>query len=571
MHTSDFFLNTLRETPGDAETISHQLMLRAGLIRKLASGVYTWLPLGLRVLRKVENIVREEMNRIGALELLMPAVQPAELWQETDRWDKFGSELLKIRDRHERNFCFGPTHEEVITDLMRRELSSYKQLPLTVYQIQMKFRDEIRPRFGVMRSREFLMKDAYSFHMDPLTLRQTYQNMYEAYTQIFTRLGLKFCAVLADTGVMGGKFSHEFQVLADSGEDVIAYSDQGDYAANIEHATALAPEAKLVEPQAPLEKFATPNLKTIQALTEALNIAPQHTVKTLIVKGAESPLIALVLRGDHELNPVKVAKIKEIAQPLCFANELEIKDHLGCEVGSIGVVGLKLPMIVDRDAAVLTDFVCGANEDGYHYRFVNWGRDAQLDTPADLRNVVEGDLSPNGDGRLKLARGIEVGQVFELGDGYSRKMNLTVLDANGKSVHPLMGCYGIGVTRVVAAAIEQHYDDRGIIWPESMAPFQVVLVPIRWHDSKPVQRAVEDLYHSLRSLGVEVLLDDRKERPGVLFADMDLIGIPHRIVVSEKGLDQGIVEYKARADQQTQEWPLRNAVAELKSRLQGFV
>lgn len=547
MLVSQFLLATVKETPADAEVISHQLMLRAGMIRKLASGLYTWLPLGLRVLRKVEHIVREEMNRAGALELLMPAVQPAELWEESGRWDKYGKELLRIVDRHERNFCFGPTHEEVITDLVRRELKSYKQVPMNLYQIQTKFRDEIRPRFGVMRAREFTMKDAYSFDIDEDGMKASYQKMYDAYMAIFTRLGLKFRPVLADTGSIGGAHSHEFQVLAESGEDLIVYSDGSDYAANIEKAESLAPEMERATPNGELEKFETKGLKTINALHEAMNVEPKNGVKTLIVKGENDPLVALILRGDHELNELKAEKHPLVAEPLTMATDDEIKNAIGALPGSLGVVNLPMPMIVDRDAAVLANFVCGANEDDYHFKNVNWERDAKCENMFDLRNVVEGDASPDGQGVLKFARGIEVGHVFQLGDKYSKAMNATVLAESGKATQLQMGCYGIGISRIVAAAIEQNHDDRGIIWPQAMAPFDVVIVPMNMHKSYRVREAAEKLYNELKASGFEVLFDDRKERPGVMFADSELIGIPHRIVIGERGLDEGTFEYKHRA------------------------
>lgn len=550
MRTSQYFLGTLREIPADAEIISHQLMLRAGMIRKLASGLYTWLPLGLRVLRKVEKVVREEMNRIGAMEVLMPAIQPAELWQESGRWEKFGTDLLKVQDRHKRDFCVGPTHEEVITDLVRREIRSYKQLPATFYQIQTKFRDEIRPRFGVMRAREFLMKDAYSFHLDRSSLEETYVAMYDAYSKIFTRLGLRFRVVQADTGAIGGFLSHEFQVLADAGEDLIAYSDGSDYAANIELATALDPlQSKRAAATAKMEKVATPGQYTITAIADFLKADVKKTVKTLLVEGKEDSIVALVLRGDHELNTVKAEKLPQVVAPLKFASPEKIRKVIGCNIGSIGPVGLKVPVIVDRDAAMISDFICGANEDDQHFINVNWERDVPLATIADIRNVVEGDLSPDGQGKLKFARGIEVGHIFQLGDKYSEALHATVLDESGRSVVLTMGTYGIGVSRIIGAAIEQHHDEQGIIWPEAMAPFQVAIVPIDFHKSYRVKDATEKLYKELQAAGLEVLLDDRKERAGVMFADMDLIGIPHRLVISERNLDAGKIEYKARGSE----------------------
>lgn len=546
MLTSQFLLANLKETPSDAELVSHQLMLRAGLIRKLASGLYTWLPMGVRVLKKVEAIVREEMERAGALEILMPAVQPAELWEETGRWKDYGNELLKIKDRHDRLFCFGPTHEEVITSLMRNELNSYKQLPLNCFQIQTKFRDEIRPRFGVMRAREFMMKDAYSFHVDTASLAETYEVMKQAYAATFTRLGLRFRAVLADTGQIGGAYSHEFQVLADSGEDVVVYSDGSDYAANIERAESLAPKMDRQASNKAIDKIATPGLKTIQALADKMNFAPEKGVKTLIVKGVRDSLVALVLRGDHTLNTIKAEKCEEVAVPLTMATDEEINAAIGCGPGSIGPVNLPISYIVDRDAACLVDFTCGANEDDFHFVNVNWERDVACEHIADLRAVVEGDLSPDGQGKLRFARGIEVGHVFQLGDKYSRSMNLTVLGEDGKALHPQMGCYGIGVSRIVAAAIEQNHDENGIIWPYAMAPFQVMIVPMQMHKSYRVRETAMKIYAALKEAGFEVLLDDRKERPGVMFATADLIGIPHRLVVSDRGLDTGTIEYKAR-------------------------
>ena len=563
MLTSQFLLATLKEIPADAELVSHQLMLRAGLIRKLASGLYTWLPLGMRVLQKVETIVREEMEKAGALEMLMPAIQPAELWHESGRWEDYGNELLKMQDRHERQFCFGPTHEEVITQLMRNELNSYKQLPLNIFQIQVKFRDEIRPRFGVMRAREFLMKDAYSFHTNNESLEATYQKMFTAYTAIFTRLGLKFRSVLADSGQIGGAVSQEFQVIAQSGEDVIVYSDGSDYAANLERAESLAPDQKRVTSKNKMEKFATPGLKTITALQEKMNIPAEKGVKTLIVNGADNDLVALILRGDHTLSAIKAGKLKEIAKPFTLADEAVIKKTLGCGVGSLGPVNLKIKTIVDRDAAVLVDFVCGANEDDFHFKNVNWGRDCDATVVADLREVVEGDLSPDGKGRLQFARGIEVGHIFQLGDKYSRSMQLTVLDENGKAIFPKMGCYGIGISRIVAAAIEQNHDDKGIIWPQPIAPFQIVIVPVQMHKSHRVHDKAFELYNALKTAGFSVLMDDRKERPGVMFATMDLIGIPHRIIVSERGIDAGTVEIKARTSDSSEDVAFDQVVKKL--------
>ncbi len=544
MRRSQYFIVTLRETPNDADTISQQLMLRAGLIRKLASGLYTWLPLGLRVLKKVKAIVREEMNAINGQEVLMPTIQPAELWQETERWEKYGRELLKINDRHERQFCFGPTHEEVVTDLMRNELSSYKQLPVTFYQIQVKFRDEIRPRFGVMRAREFVMKDAYSFHLDEASLHQTYQNMYQAYSKIFTRLGLKFRPVEADTGSIGGNSSHEFQVLANSGEDLIFYSNQSQYAANIEQATAARPQTQVASGQL-LEKVSTPNRRSIAEVSEFLNRSPQEMVKCVLVKGKKHPVIAFILRGDHELNEIKAEKIADVAQPLTMATPEEIIQAIGAEPGFIGPIGMTIPFYVDYDAAALADFICGANETDFHLINANW-HDIH-DITKDLRKVVVGDQSPDGQGTLESARGIEVGHIFALGTTYSEKMHLNVLNEQGQETVPLMGCYGIGVSRIVAAAIEQNHDERGIIWPKSMAPFQVGLIGINAHRCDTVREQADAVYKTLIAAGIEVLYDDRNERPGVMFADMELIGIPHRVVISEKLLAQQVLEYKNRA------------------------
>lgn len=562
MKTSNYLLSTLKEVPSDAELISHQLMLRAGMIRKLASGLYSWLPLGLRVLQNVERIVREEMDRSGALEVLMPSVQPAELWQESGRWEQYGPELLRLTDRHQRDFCYGPTHEEVITAIVRDELKSYKQLPLNLYQIQTKFRDEIRPRFGVMRAREFIMKDSYSFDIDPAGMQVAYDKMYGAYTSIFTRLGLSFRAVEADNGSIGGSSSHEFQVLADAGEDLIAYSDGSDYAANIEKATTLF-NTKRPAASVTLEKVSTPTQRTIKAVCEFLNLPEQQSVKVLLVNGHNDELVALVLRGDHTLNEIKAQHHHLIAEPFSFADPEVIEKALGCPTGFIGPVGLKalgIPMIVDHAAAALADFCCGANEQGMHYINANWDRDCAVGEVADLRNVVAGDLSPDGKGQLKLARGIEVGHIFQLGRKYSNTMHATVLDENGQAIELFMGCYGIGVTRVIAAAVEQNYDDRGIIWPDAMAPFQVIIVPMNYHKSHRVREACEKLYDELLAMGLTVLLDDRKERPGVLFADADLIGMPHRIVVGEKGFDNGTVEYKHRRDADNQELPVANIV-----------
>jgi prolyl-tRNA synthetase len=551
MRTSRFPLQTLKEVPADAEIASHRLMLRAGLIRKLAAGLYTWLPLGLRVLRRVEGIVREEMDRAGALELLMPAVQPAELWQESARWEQYGPELLRLADRHGRDFCFGPTHEEIITDLARNELRSYRQLPVNFYQIQTKFRDEIRPRFGVMRAREFLMKDAYSFHLDQDSLQVTYDLMYATYNRIFERCGLDFRAVQADTGAIGGKASHEFHVLADSGEDAIAFSNESDYAANVELAEAVTPPMTRPAPQAAMTLVDTPGAKTIAELVEQFDLPIERTVKTLVVAAAttvDADMVALLVRGDHELNPLKAEKLEAVAEPLRFATEAEIRSAIGAGPGSLGPVNLPIPCIVDRAVSLLADFSAGANIDAKHYFGINWGRDVAPPEVADLRNVVAGDPSPDGQGTLTIARGIEVGHIFQLGEKYSETMRATVLDEAGKAVVMTMGCYGIGVSRVVGAAIEQHHDDRGICWPTALAPFQVALLPMHGGKSAGVREATERLYAALIAAGIDVLLDDRDVRPGVMFADCELIGIPHRVVVGERGLAADEVEYRGRRD-----------------------
>jgi len=564
MRLSRYLLATVKETPADAEIVSHRLMLRAGMIRKLAAGLYTWLPLGLRVLRKVEWVVREEMNRAGAQEVLMPAVQPAELWQESGRWEEYGPELLRIKDRHDREFCFGPTHEEVITDLIRREIRSYKQLPANFYQIQTKFRDEIRPRFGVMRAREFLMKDAYSFHLDGESLQQTYDEMYRTYSRIFSRLGLEFRAVRAHTGAIGGRYSHEFHVLADSGEDAIAFSTESDYAANVELAEAVPPAAPRPAPSAAMRTVETPGKHSIEEVAGFLRVPPRQCVKTLLVRGKEHQVVALLLRGDHELNPVKAARLAEVAEPLAFATAEEIRAAAGCDAGSVGPVGLEIPIIADHSAAAVSDFVCGANRDGVHLTGVNWGRDLPAPQTADLRNVVDGDPSPDGKGVLAIRRGIEVGHIFQLGQKYSEKMNATCLDEQGRSIVMTMGCYGIGVSRIVAAAIEQNYDDRGIIWPQEMAPFTAIVIPVNAHKSDRVRYAAERLYGDLLAAGIETLFDDRAERAGVMFADADLIGIPHRLVVGEKGLDAGTIEYKHRSSSDVRHIPEPDVLALLR-------
>jgi prolyl-tRNA synthetase len=565
MRASRYLIATQKETPADAEIISHQLMLRAGMIRKLAAGLYTWLPMGLRTLRKVERIVREEMDKSGAQEVLMPAVQPAELWEESGRWTQYGGELLRMKDRHGRDFCFGPTHEEVITDLIRNEISSYKELPANFYQVQTKFRDERRPRFGVMRAREFLMKDAYSFHLNAESLNETYELMHRTYCAIFDRFGLDYRAVQADSGAIGGSASHEFHVLASSGEDDIVFSTGSDYAANIEKAEAVAPSGTRPAPVEEMKEVATPDQKTIDAVSQLLGIDATRTVKTLLVKAEADEdgnfgLVALVLRGDHTLNEIKAENLAGVAEPLTMATDEEIEQAVGCKPGSIGPVNLNVPVIVDRSAAHLADFVCGANREGFHLTGVNWERDAALERVEDLRNVVEGDPSPDGKGTLEIRRGIEVGHIFKLGNKYSTAMNATVLDENGKTVIMDMGCYGLGVSRVVAAAIEQNHDENGIIWPDAIAPFQVAIVTLNAHKSPTVAEAGEKLYEQLRQAGYDVLLDDRKERPGVKFADMELIGIPHRFVVSERGLAAGTLEYKGRKDAEKQDVPVAEAL-----------
>ena len=550
MRTSQFPLNTVKETPSDAEIASHKLMIRAGLIRKLAAGLYTWLPLGIRVLRKVEQITREEMEKAGALEVLMPALQPAELWQESGRWEHYGPELARLQDRHGRDFCLGPTHEEIITDLARNEIKSYKQLPITYYQIQTKFRDEIRPRFGIMRSREFIMKDAYSFHLSDDSLQETYDRMYQAYSNIFTRLGLKFRAVLADSGAIGGNLSHEFHVLADSGEDAIAFSTKSDFAANVELAEAITPSSTRPNPKfSEISLINTPNQQTIEEISTFFEINPKECLKTLIVKGDNDNLVALLLRGDHELNPIKAEKIAGIASPFTFATAEEIKQATGAEPGSIGPLNLDMLTIADRSVTVLSDFVCGANETGKHFCHVNWERDLPLPNRIeDLRTVVEGDPSPDGQGSLTLARGIEVGHIFQLGTKYSEAMKASVSNEAGKNQVMTMGCYGIGISRIVAAAVEQAHDDKGILWSEQLAPFQVALCPMNMHKSVRLKEATEKLYHALLAAGIDVLFDDRKVRAGFMFSDMELIGIPHRIVIGDKSLDANQVEYRARTD-----------------------
>ena len=569
MRTSQYLLATQKETPSDAVVISHQLMLRAGMIRKLASGLYTWLPMGLRILRKAEAIVREEMNAAGALEVLMPGIQPAELWQESGRWEEYGPELLRIKDRHGREFCLGPTHEEVITDLCRNELNSYKQLPINLYQIQAKFRDEIRPRFGLMRGREFIMKDAYSFHTDNASLQVTYDRMHEAYCTIFSRLGLNFRPVEADNGSIGGAGSHEFHVLAESGEDDIVFSNGSDYAANIEKAEAVPAETSRPTPTQELRLVDTPDAKTIVQLVEGHDLPIEKTVKTLIVHAAEEgKLIALIIRGDHELNEIKAANHPLVANPLVMAGDAELRNAIGAGAGSLGPVNLPLPCIIDRSVELMSDFAVGANIDDKHYFGVNWERDLPVPTVADLRNVVAGDPSPDGKGTLEIKRGIEVGHIFQLGTKYSEAMKCQVLGENGKPVTLAMGCYGIGVSRVVAAAIEQNNDERGIIWSDALAPFQIALVPLRY-ETEAVREATDTLYAQLTDAGFEVLLDDRdkKTSPGTKFADMELIGIPHRIVVSDRGLAEGNLEYKSRTEAEPQALPVADVLAFLQARI----
>ena len=566
MKLSQLLTSTLREAPADAEIVSHKLMLRAGMIRQLAAGIYTWLPLGFRVLKKVETIIREEMNSVGAQEILMPAVQPAELWHESKRWEHYGPELLRINDRHEREFCFGPTHEEVITDLVRREIRSYKQLPVNFYQIQTKFRDEIRPRFGIMRSREFLMKDAYSFHLSDESLQETYKHMHKTYSKIFTRLGLQFRAVIADSGNIGGNKSHEFHVLAESGEDQIVFSENGEYAANLEQAEALVSRESRPKPSKKIKTVDTPNQKTIEEISKFLNINTNQCLKTLIIKSEDDGLIALILRGDHELNRTKTEKLSSVMKPLTFANNDEIMSAIGCNAGSIGPINISIPIYIDHEVKNMSDFVCGANANGKHFTGVNWERDLPLPTTVDIRNVCEGDLAKDGSGKLEFARGIEVGHIFQLGTKYSSSMKATCLDQTGKAVTLTMGCYGIGVSRIVAAAIEQNHDEKGIIWPASIAPFQLALIPINMHKSIRLREAVMSFYDELVANNIDVLLDDRQERPGVMFADIELIGIPHRFVFSEKGLDAGEIEYKARRDTENKNIQIKKAVTFIKEK-----
>lgn len=574
MRASNYLFSTLRDAPSDAVVASHQLMIRAGMIRQVSKGLYTWLPTGVKVLKKVENIVREEMQKAGALEVIMPGVQPAELWEETGRWQKYGPELLRLKDRHDRDYCLGPTHEEVITDIARNELSSYKQLPLNVFQIQTKFRDEVRPRFGVMRSREFLMKDAYSFHASAESLQETYDIMHTAYCKVFDRIGLDYRPVQADTGSIGGAYSHEFHVLADSGEDDIAFSDSSDFAANVELAEAVCLKQAPDAPTEELKEVFTPNCKTIAAVAEFLNLPVEKTIKTMLIKGVdedgEPNIIALVLRGDHNINEIKVEKIKGAVAPFEFASEADIVAKIGCQPGSIGPQGLKaagIRVVVDRSAAVLSDFCAGANKDDYHVTGLNWARDCDEFEVADIRNVVEGDPSPDGQGTIVIKRGIEVGHIFQLGQTYSESMKATVLDENGKAQVMHMGCYGIGVSRVVAAAIEQNFDEQGIKWPQAIAPFELAIVGMNYEKSEAVREACETLYNELQAKGVDVMLDDRKERPGVKFSDCELLGIPHRIVVGDRGLKEGTLEYKSRATGEGEDIAVADAVAFLLEKL----
>ena len=568
MKLSNLLLPTLKETPADVEVVSHRLMLRAGMVRQLAAGIYTWLPLGLRVLRRVETIVREEMNRAGAQEVLMSGVQPAELWRESTRWDAYGPELLRFHDRHEREFCLGPTHEEIITDLIRREVRSYKQLPANFYQIQTKFRDEIRPRFGIMRAREFLMKDAYSFHLDHASLQETYDLMYQTYSRIFDRIGLGYRAVLADTGNIGGSTSHEFHVLADSGEDDIAFSNAGEYAANVEMVPSPSPATPRPAPESEMRAVDTPSQHTIEEVSHFLQVEPERCLKTLIVEGeAEDELVALVLRGDHELNAIKAQNLAGVHDPLRMAAPEAIRAAVGCGLGSLGPVNMPIRVLVDQAAAVVGDFVCGANIDGQHLQGVNWGRDLGEPETVDIRNVIAGDPSPDGNGTLEIKQGIEVGHIFQLGTKYSEAMDAKVLDDQGKSVVMTMGCYGIGVSRIVAAAIEQNHDDKGIIWPTSIAPFHVAIAPINAHKSARVQTLAEELYELFLGAGIDVLLCDTKERPGVTFANLDLIGIPHRLIISDRGIDNGKIEYKARTDEESEDIELEDALGIIQNKL----
>lgn len=568
MRMSQILIPTLKETPADAEIVSHQLMLRAGMVRQLASGLYSWLPLGMRAMRKFENIVREEMDRAGGQEILMPSVQPAEIWIESGRWEKYGPDLLRLKDRHQRDFCVGPTHEEVVTDIARREIRSYRQLPINLYQIQTKFRDEIRPRFGIMRAREFTMKDAYSFDLDAEAHQQSYDAMYHAYSRIFTRAGLDFRIVEADSGAIGGSRSHEFHVIADSGEDAIAFASDGEFAANLELIACPAPSAPRPPASEPMGSTDTPDVHSIADLSAFLDVAPEKCLKTLVVEGRDGDLVALALRGDHGLNMIKAEAVERVRKPLAMASAERIAERFGCQPGSLGPVGLDMTLICDQAAAAMADFVCGANTEHRHHTGVNWGRDLPEPEVADLRNAVAGDPAPGGHGTLSIARGIEVGHIFQLGTTYSEPMQAVILDDEGRAVNAFMGCYGIGVTRVVAASIEQNHDDNGIIWPTAIAPYQVALLPMNMHKSLRLRDAVEKLYTELQAAGIEVLLDDRSVRPGVMFAEMDLIGIPHRLVLGERGLDTGKVEYKRRANGDSAELDIVDAVSFLKSRIQ---
>ena len=562
MRASQFHISTSKETPADAEIVSHQLMLRAGLIRRLASGLYSWMPMGLRVIRKIEAIVREEMDRAGAVELIMPAIHPAELWQESGRWEKYGPELLRLTDRHDREYCVGPTHEEVITDIARRELRSYRQMPMNFYQIQTKFRDEIRPRFGVMRSREFIMKDAYSFHLSEESLLQTFDDMHNAYCAVFNRVGLEYRPVEADSGSIGGAKSREFHVLADSGEDALAYSTGDDFAANVEKAAAVSTATRQAA-NAQMHLVDTPKVHTIEQLTEALQVDVKQTLKTLLVKGTQAPVVALIIRGDHQLNEIKAEQLDAVLAPLTFADAKDIREAANCDAGSLGPVGLSIPVIADGDAAAMSDFVCGANENGKHLQGVNWVRDLPEPIVADLRNVVDGDPSPTGKGEIKIVRGIEVGHIFQLGTTYSESMKAAIPDENGEMQNMHMGCYGIGVTRTAAAAIEQNNDDKGIIWPDAIAPFTAVISPIHMAKSETVKAAAETLYKTMKDAGVDVLFDDRPLRPGVMFADMELIGIPHRFVVSEKHIANNQLEYKGRRESEAEIIDISDALGKL--------
>ena len=570
MKVSNFPISTLRETPADAELISHQLMLKAGLIKRLASGLYTWGPIGLKVMRKVETIVREEMTNISSVELLMPNVQPAELWEESGRWSQFGPELLRMKDRKGADFCYGPTHEEVITDYVRREVNSYKDLPVSYYQIQTKFRDEVRPRFGVMRSREFIMKDAYSFHTTQDSLQATYDDMHTAYTNIFSRMELNFRPVQADSGSIGGSASQEFHVLADSGEDAIAFSNESDYAANVEMAVAIPPKGERPAPTTEMEIIDTPDAHTIDDVSAQLNKDPKTSIKSLLVKGEEEgTVITLLMQGNDQLNELKAEKLEGVFSPLTYADEDELMSAAGCNAGSIGPIGLKTKVYADHATKNMSDFVCGANQDGKHYVGVNWGRDLPEAEYVDLRNVVEGDPSPDGKGTLSILRGIEVGHIFQLGTKYSEAMKATVLGENGKPVVMTMGCYGVGITRVVAACIEQNHDDNGIIWPKELAPFQLSIVPINYHKSEEVKAQADQLHNDLIAAGYDVLLDDRNMRPGAMFADHELIGIPHRVVISDRGLKEGQLEFKSRTADEAEDVTQSDILSFISSKLKS--